>query len=64
MVSADLGLQMINVISQVGDLVVGLPPSLPFIVQLVLEGLVVRSQLVELGLLLVIGMASAFELLT
>ena len=55
---------MINVISQVGDLIVGLPPLLLFIVQLVLEGLVVQSQLVELGFLLVVGMASTVELLT
>ena len=55
---------MINVISQAGDLVVGLLPLLPFIVQLVLEGLVVRSQLVELGFLLVLGTVSTVELLT
>ena len=62
--SADLGLQMIKVIFQVGVLIVGLLPSPPFIVQLVLKGLVVRSQLVELGLLLVVGTASAVKLLT
>ena len=55
---------MINVISQVGDLVVSLLPSLLFITQLVLKGLVVRSQLVELGFLLVVGMASTVKLLT
>ena len=39
--SVDLGLQMIKVIFQAGDLIVSLLPSPPFIVQLVLEGLVV-----------------------
>ena len=54
---------MNNVISQMGDLIVGLLSWPPFVVQLILEGLIVRLQLVELGFLLVIGMASAVELL-
>ena len=50
---------MNDVISQMGDLIVSLPSSPPFIVQLVLEGLVVRLQPVELGVLLIVSMASA-----
>ena len=62
--SVDLGLQMNDVISQMGDLIVGLLSSPPFIVQLVLEGLIVQSQPVELGFLPIVGTASTVELLT